>query len=425
METFLKKAKKLIPGRLFSTLQPGYHYALAKVGSIRYGFPSKELTVVGVTGTTGKTTTATLLYRIATQLGYKAGLMSTVENIIAGTVFPTNHTTPDPLSLNRTLRNMVEAGCTHVFMEVSSHALHQNRVMGVRFAGGIFTNLTHDHLDYHKSFENYFKAKKKFFDMLPRGSFALSNTDSEFGEKMLEHTNATKYSYGFKGGEKFHGEIKHITVGGLELVFNGVEVSAKLLGTFNAYNLLAVWSACQLLSFDMVKVTTILKEIDPPTGRFEHFVSPEGVIVIVDYAHTPDALENVLTTIRTSFSGARVISLFGCGGDRDPMKRKLMGQIGTRLSDRAIFTSDNPRSEDPEKILDQMESGLTEDERANVTRLADRRAAIAYALEIAHQGDIVLCAGKGHETYQEIQGVKHHFNDAEEFKKLFAKSTPH
>lgn len=422
METFLKKVKKLVPKWLFTALQPAYHFLLAGVASAWYRFPSRELTVVGVTGTNGKTTTATLLYRIATALGYKAGLISTVENIIAGTVVPTDHTTPDPISLNKTLRTMVEAGCTHVFMEVSSHAMHQNRVMGVRFAGGIFTNLTHDHLDYHKTFDNYFKAKKKFFEMLPQDSFALSNTDVPFGDKMLENIDARKYSYGFKGGEKFHGEIKHVTVHGLELVFNDVEVSAKLLGTFNAYNLLAVWSACQLIGFDMKKVTAILKEIDPPTGRFEHFVSPEGVIVIVDYAHTPDALENVLNTIRTSFSGARVISLFGCGGDRDPMKRKLMGQIGTRLSDHAILTSDNPRSEDPEKILDQVESGLTEEEKKKVTRLADRREAIAYSMKIAHKGDIVLCAGKGHETYQEIMGVKHHFNDAEEFKKLFAQN---
>ncbi len=424
MEKFLKSAKKIIPVWLFSMLQPAYHYLLAGVGSAWYRFPSRELCLIGVTGTNGKTTTATLLYRIATKLGYKAGLISTVENIIAGTVVPTNHTTPDPISLNKTLRTMVDAGCTHVFIEVSSHALHQNRVMGVRFQGGIFTNLTHDHLDYHKNFENYFKAKKKFFEMLPGGSFALSNTDAPFGDKMLEHINATKYSYGFKGGESFHGKIEHVSVSGLGLVLNGVQVSAKLLGSFNAYNILAVWSTCQLLDFDMEKVTVILKDIDPPTGRFEHFMSPGGVLVIVDYAHTPDALENVLTTIRASFTGARVISLFGCGGDRDPMKRKLMGRIGAQLSDVAIYTSDNPRSEDPEKILDQMGSGLSGEEKAKVTRLSDRRAAIAYAMEIAQKGDIVLCAGKGHETYQEMNGIKHHFNDAEEFKKLFTKDEP-
>ncbi|MEK7604673.1 MAG: UDP-N-acetylmuramoyl-L-alanyl-D-glutamate--2,6-diaminopimelate ligase [Patescibacteria group bacterium] len=422
MEKLLKTAKKFIPHWLFTTLQPAYHYLLAAVGAVRFGFPSRKLCVVGVTGTNGKTTTATLLYRVATALGYKAGLISTVENIIAGTVVPTNHTTPDPISLNRTLRDMVDAGCTHVFMEVSSHALHQNRVMGVRFAGGIFTNITHDHLDYHKTFENYFRAKKKFFEMLPKGAFALSNTDAKHGDTMLEHIDATPYSYGFQGSENFHGEIVEVSVHGLRLVFNGVAVSAKLLGTFNAYNLLAVWSACQLLGFDGEKVTEILKDIEPPTGRFEHFMSPLGVMVIVDYAHTPDALENVLRTIRTSFTGARVISIFGCGGDRDPMKRKLMGEIGTRLSDIAIFTSDNPRSEDPEKILDQMESTLSEAEREKVTRIADRRAAIAHALEIARKGEIVLCAGKGHEDYQEIRGERHHFNDAEEFKKLFVKN---
>lgn len=425
MEKALTLAKKVLPQRLFSALQPLYHYALASVASAWHRYPSRELCVVGVTGTNGKTTTATLLYRIATALGYRAGLISTVENIIAGTRVPTSHTTPDPISLNRTLRRMVDAGCTHVFMEVSSHALHQNRVMGVRFAGGIFTNITHDHLDYHRTFENYVKAKKRFFQMLPKGSFALSNTDAKHGDTMLEHIDATPYSYGFRGGENFHGEITQVSVHGLRLVFNGTAVSAKLLGTFNAYNLLAVWSACQLLGFDRERVTAIMKEVEPPAGRFEHFVSPQGVVVIVDYAHTPDALENVLRTIRTSFEGARVISLFGCGGDRDPMKRKAMGEIGARLSDHAIFTSDNPRTEDPEKILDQMEIGLSADEHAKVVRLSDRREAIAYAMQIAHSGDIVLCAGKGHEDYQEINGVKHHFNDAEEFQKLFTKdATP-
>lgn len=315
---------------------------------------------------------------------------------------------------------MADVGCTHVFMEVSSHALHQNRVMGVRFAGGIFTNITHDHLDYHKSFENYFKAKKKFFEMLSPHSFALSNTDVKYGKEIFEHIDAKKYAYGFRGGEDFHGDIRENSVHGLRLTFNGVAVEAKLIGSFNAYNLLAVWSACELLGFDRKRVTEIMKEIEPPTGRFEHFVSPQGVMVIVDYAHTPDALENVLRTIRSSFKDARVIALFGCGGDRDPMKRKLMGQIGVQLSDLAIFTSDNPRSENPEKIIDQMGSGLRAEEKAKVIRLPDRRAAIAHALEIAKNGDIVLCAGKGHETYQEIRGVRHHFNDAEEFKKIFA-----
>ncbi|MFM2331161.1 MAG: hypothetical protein RLZZ26_668 [Candidatus Parcubacteria bacterium] len=420
MEKLLKTIKKIIPKSLFTFLQPPYHYSLVLVGAMRFGFPSRKLSIIGVTGTNGKTTTATLLHRIATSLGYKAGLISTVENIIAGKVLKADHTTPDPVSLNRLFRKMIDAGCTYVFMEVSSHALDQNRVMGVHFVGGIFTNITHDHLDYHKSFENYFRAKKKFFRMLPTSAFALANTDNAYGSRMLEGIRAKKYSYGFKAAEDFHGEIKANSLNGLDLVFRGTPVRSKLLGTFNAYNLLAIWSACSLLGFDMGKVDSILKEIEPPTGRFQHFTSRDGVTVIVDYAHTPDALENVLQTIRTSFAGAKVITIFGCGGDRDPSKRKLMGQIGTRLSEVALFTSDNPRNEDPESILGQMKSGLSPEELKKVITIADRRAAIREGLRLAHKGDIILCAGKGHEDYQEIRGVQQHFNDVEEFQKAFA-----
>jgi UDP-N-acetylmuramoyl-L-alanyl-D-glutamate--2,6-diaminopimelate ligase len=336
MDILLKKIKKYVPKRLFATLQPLYHYLLALVALAWYRSPSRGLSVVGVTGTNGKTTTATLLYRIATALGYKAGLISTVENVIAGKVVPTSHTTPDPISLNRALRDMRAAGCTHVFMEVSSHALHQNRVMGIRFAGGIFTNITHDHLDYHQSFENYFRAKKKFFEMLPRSSFALSNTDVSHGKEMLAHIDAKTYSYGFTGGEDFHGKILENSRGGLHLTGNGMDIQTKLIGSFNAYNVLAVWSACQLLGFDQEKVREVLREIDPPTGRFEHFVSPEGVMIIVDYAHTPDALENVLRTIRGSFTGTRVIALFGCGGDRERVRNRVRRPAGQRSVVRGI-----------------------------------------------------------------------------------------
>ncbi len=419
MEKALKTIKRFVPKTLFSALQPVYHYVLAGVGALWYGFPSRKLSVVGITGTNGKTTTATLLYRIATELGYKAGLISTVENIIAGEVKPTTHTTPDSISLNKIFREMVDAGCTYVFMEVSSHALDQNRVLGVHFVGGIFTNLTHDHLDYHKSFENYFAAKKKFFRMLPVQAFALSNTDNDYGRKMLEKIKANGVSYGFKGSESFHGEIKGIKREGLDLVFNGVGISSKLLGTFNAYNLLAVWSACDLLGFDREKVNILIKDIEPPTGRFQHFTSPNGVLVIVDYAHTPDALENVLKTIKTSFVGSKVISIFGCGGDRDPMKRQVMGHIGATLSDVVIITSDNPRSEDPEKILEQIKVGVSLDDVKKVTTISNRHDAILRSIALAQKGDIILCAGKGHEDYQEIKGVKHHFNDMEEFKKAF------
>lgn len=419
MEKALKIVKKFLPTALFKALQPAYHSLLAGVGALWYQFPSRKLRVVGVTGTNGKTTTVTLLYKIATELGYTAGLISTVENIIAGKVVPSTHTTPDPISLNKLFREMVDAGCEYVFMEVSSHAMDQNRVMGVQFVGGVFTNLTHDHLDYHKTFENYFEAKKKFFKMLKAGNFALSNTDNDYGKNMLQGIAADTFSYGFTGDENFHGEIQKIKLEGLDLVFNEVNITSKLLGTFNAYNLLAVWGACNLLGFDREKVSILLKDVEPPAGRFQHFTSPSGVLVIVDYAHTPDALENVLQTIKTSFAGSKVISVFGCGGDRDPMKRKIMGRIGVALSDIAIFTSDNPRNEDPEKILEQMKSGLSHEDLKRVTTISNRHEAILEGIRLAQKGDIILCAGKGHEDYQEIKGVKHHFNDMEEFKKAF------
>ena len=384
-----------------------------------YGNPAKKLKIVGVTGTNGKTTTATLLYRIATKLGYKAGLISTVENIIIKEIRPATHTTPDSVSLHKLFKDMADRGCEYVFMEVSSHALDQGRVAGINFIGGIFTNLTQDHLDYHKNFENYFRAKKKFFQMLPVRSFALSNTDNEYGRRMLEGIKAKKLSYGFNVHEHFRGEIKKIKLDGLDLAFNGENIKSKLLGKFNAYNLLAVWSTCKLLGFDMKKVNTILEDIEPPTGRFQHFTSPSGVLVIVDYAHTPDALENVLKTIKESFIGSKVISVFGCGGDRDPMKRKIMGHIGAMLSDIAIFTSDNPRSEDPEKIIDQMKTDLSAEEFKKVKTIPNRHKAILESVKLAQKGDIILCAGKGHEDYQEIKGIKHHFNDMEEYQKAF------
>ncbi|MBI3888828.1 UDP-N-acetylmuramoyl-L-alanyl-D-glutamate--2,6-diaminopimelate ligase [Candidatus Nomurabacteria bacterium] len=391
-----------------------------------YGHPTRKLKIVGVTGTNGKTTTATLLYRIATALGYKAGLVSTVENIIVKEAKPAIHTTPDSITLTRLFSEMVENGCEYVFMEVSSHALDQGRVRGVNFVGGIFTNLTHDHLDYHKNFENYFAAKKKFFQMLPRPAFALTNADDEYGLKMLQGIQANKFSYGFSPilgiGEEvlFQGEIKKLDFDGLELSFNDIPIKSKLLGKFNAYNLLSVWSACSLLGFDMDKVNKILETIEPPAGRFQHFTSESGVLVVVDYAHTPDALEKILLAIREiRKENSKIISVFGCGGDRDPMKRKIMGKIGATLSDFAIFTSDNPRSEDPEKIIEQMKEGLSIEDFKKVKTNANRYEAIAEAVKLAQKGDIILCAGKGHEDYQEIKGVKHHFDDMEEFKKLY------
>jgi UDP-N-acetylmuramoyl-L-alanyl-D-glutamate--2,6-diaminopimelate ligase len=394
-----------------------------------YGNPSKKLKIVGVTGTNGKTTTATLLYKIATALGYKAGLISTVENIIMGEIIvtpegrPVPGTTPDPISLHKLLNKMVEKGCEYVFMEVSSHALDQKRVAGINFVGGIFTNLTHDHLDYHKNFENYFLAKKEFFKMLPKSAFALSNVDDEYGEKMLEGIKAKKFLYGFNENlwPDFHGEISKLDFSGLELKFNQTEIKSKLLGKFNAYNLLAVWSASKLLGFDMPKVNKILENIEPPKGRFDHFMSKSGVLVIVDYAHTPDALEKVFLTVReVKPKNGRIISVFGCGGDRDPSKRPKMGNIGASFSDTAIFTSDNPRSEDPNKIIVEMMASLHSDTRLKVKSIANRREAIKEAVKLAQKGDVILCAGKGHEDYQEIKGVKNHFDDMEELEKAYS-----
>jgi len=393
-----------------------------------YGNPSKKLKIVGVTGTNGKTTTATLLYKIATELGYKAGLVSTVENIIAGEKRLTTMTTPDSITLTKLFAEMVESGCEYVFMEVSSHALDQNRIAGVNFVGGIFTNLTHDHLDYHKSLENYFLAKKKFFKMLSPNAFALSNADDEYGPKMLEYIKARKFLYCFNGCSKcqrppltcYHGKILRLDFSGLILEINGQRIESKLLGKFNAYNLMAVWSASSLLGFDMTKVNKILENIEPPRGRFEHFTSPSGVLVIVDYAHTPDALEKVLSTAREirPKTGC-LIAVFGCGGDRDPLKRSKMGRIGVALSDIPIFTSDNPRSEDPAKIIADMMVELYPEDIQKVKTIPNRREAIQEAVKLAQSGDIILIAGKGHEDYQIIKGVKSHFDDMEELEMAF------
>lgn len=372
-----------------------------------YGNPSKKLKIVGVTGTNGKTTTATLLYKVATELGYKAGLIGTVENIIAGEKIKHSETapqtTPDPIRLNKLLKEMADRGCEYVFMEVSSHAMDQRRVAGVNFSGGIFTNLTHDHLDYHKNFENYFTAKKKFFQVLPKNAFALSNADDAYGEKILEGIKAKKYIYGFKTKADFN-----------ELL------QSKLIGEFNMYNILAIYGASVLLGFDKEKVKEIIKNLKPVAGRFENIEGKNGVIGIVDYAHTPDALEKVLLAIQGfRKEGSKIILVFGCGGDRDPSKRSKMGKIGATLSDIAIFTSDNPRSEDADKIITEMISDLSPDDLKKVIPMADRHQAIADAVKLAKKGNIILLAGKGHETYQEIKGVKYPFDDMEELKKNF------
>jgi len=393
------------------------------VAMIWYGNPASKLKIIGVTGTNGKTTTVTLLYQIATELGHKAGLVSTVENIVAGEVRGATHTTPDSITLTKLFKEMVDKSCQYVFMEVSSHAIDQNRVWGINFSGGIFTNLTHDHLDYHKNLENYFLAKKKFFDRLDKDAFALSNADDTHGRVILDDTKAKKLYYGFedkKGEIDFYGEIIKNNFLGLELKFNDTQIKTKLLGKFNAYNLLSVWSASMLLGFDMVKVNKILENIAPPKGRFQQFSAPNGALVVIDYAHSPDSLEKILLALgEIKQKGGRLITLFGCGGDRDPLKRPIMGKIGATLSDIAILTSDNPRSEDPGKIIEAMKTSLTPDLLQKIKTIPDRREAIKEAVKLSEKDDIILCAGKGHEDYQEINGVKNHFSDKEEFEKVF------
>ncbi len=372
-----------------------------------FGNPSSKMKIVGVTGTNGKTTTTTLLYKVATALGYKSGLIGTVEHIIVDEHIPSVITTPSPIHLYKLLNEMAKKGCEYVFMEVSSHAMDQDRVAGVKFTGGIFTNLTHDHLDYHKTFENYFIAKKKFFTMLPVRAFALANIDDKAGEKMLEGIKAEKHTYGFSGEAEFSEKLE-----------------TGLIGGFNEYNALAVYAGAVLLGFDKDKVKEALKNITPPRGRFEHFTSPNGVLNIVDYAHTPDALEKAISVARTLKSNVgRLISVFGCGGDRDPSKRKVMGRIGAEGSETVIFTSDNPRTEDPNKIITEMQADLTPELEKKIKIIPDRHEAIREAVRMAQGGDIILLAGKGHETYQDVNGVKNHFDDLEELKKAYAPRT--
>ena len=387
-----------------------------------YGNHSEKLKIVGVTGTNGKTTTSTLLYKISTSLGYKTGLIGTVENIIVDEHREALRTTPSPINLNKLLKEMEEKGCEYVFMEVSSHAMDQNRVAGINFTGGIFTNLTQDHLDYHKTMERYFSAKKKFFKILPESAFALSNSDDEHGKAILEGIIARRFTYGFNKSEDIHGEINKLDFSGLKLNFDGQTVTSKLLGKFNAYNLLAVWSTCSLLGFDIKKVNKIIKDITPPKGRFDYFTSDGGVLVVIDYAHTPDALEKIISAVKeVKPKEGKLITVFGCGGDRDPLKRHIMGKIGAKHSDIAIFTSDNPRSEDPEKIIREMKTDLSKDDAEKVKTISNRLEAIKESVKLAHKGDVIICAGKGHETYQEIKGIKNHFDDMEEYKKAYEK----
>lgn len=385
---------------------------LAKLASEFFGNPSRKLKLVGITGTNGKTTTATLLYDLFTALGYKVGLLSTVVNKIAGRDVPATHTTPDPIELNSLLSDMVDAGCRFCFMEVSSHGIVQKRTEGLSFAGGVFSNLTHDHLDYHKTFAEYLKAKKSFFDNLPKSAFALTNIDDRNGEVMLQNCNATKKGYSLWKMADYKTKVIESHLDGTLLEINKDEVWVKFVGRFNAYNLTAIYATAIELGEDRQEVLRIMSTLEPVAGRFQTW-RKDGIMGVVDYAHTPDALKNVLDTIAEFKAAGKIITVVGCGGDRDKTKRPIMAQIATNNSDKAILTSDNPRTEVPIEILNDMTSGLDPVERRKTLVIEDRKEAIKTAIAISQKGDIILIAGKGHENYQEINGVKHHFDDME------------
>jgi UDP-N-acetylmuramoyl-L-alanyl-D-glutamate--2,6-diaminopimelate ligase len=398
------------------------HKSLGIVASNFYDEPSKELKLIGVTGTNGKTTIATLCYNLYTDLGFQTGLISTVVNKICQRDIPSTHTTPDPIQLNALLREMVEEGCSHCFMEVSSHALHQKRVAGVHFSGGAFTNITHDHLDYHKTFKEYIDVKKSFFDFLPKTAFALTNIDDKNGEVMLQNTSAKKVSYALKSMADYKAKVLENQFSGLVLNMNGTELWTKLIGDFNAYNLLAVYAISQELGEDETEVLTALSTLSSVAGRFQYVQSETGITAIVDYAHTPDALENVLKTIDNIRTGNETVyTLVGCGGDRDKTKRPEMARIACALSNKVILTSDNPRSEDPNAIIDDMMEGVDGVSFKKTLSIVDRAQAIKTAIAMAETNDIILIAGKGHETYQEIKGVKHDFDDMATTIDLFNK----
>ena len=395
-------------------------YALGVLLSRSYGDPSQKLKLVGVTGTNGKTTIATVLYELFRRLGYKVGLLSTVCNYIDGEAIPTDHTTPDPITLHALIARMVEAGCTYAFMEVSSHSIDQRRISGLDFDGGIFTNLTRDHLDYHKTVENYLKAKKKFFDDLPAKAFALTNLDDKSGMVMLQNTKAKKLTYSLRTLADFKGKILESHFEGTDLLMNDKEVAVRFVGRFNAYNLLAVYGAAVSLGADSDEVLVALSAMHPVSGRFETIHSPKGFTAIVDYAHTPDALTNVLNSIHEVLEGkGRIITVVGAGGNRDKGKRPLMAKEAVRLSDQVILTSDNPRFEEPDAIIQDMVAGLTKADWDRTLCITDRAQAIKTATILAKRGDVILVAGKGHEDYQEVRGVKHHFDDREQLRKLF------
>lgn len=411
-----------------ATIVPNITYIQVKDSAEALGFaaanfydnPSRNLKLVGVTGTNGKTTNVTLLFNLFRKMGYATGLLSTVQNQINEAVIPATHTTPDPINLNKLLAEMVKMGCSHCFMEVSSHSVVQHRITGLTFAGGIFTNITHDHLDFHETFDNYIKAKKGFFDILPKEAFALVNLDDKRGRVMVQNTKAAIKTFSLDTLADFKGKILSDSMFGLQMQINGFEVHFKLIGTFNAYNLLGVLGAALLLGEEQEEVLTQLSGLDTAPGRFQQIIGPNERVAIVDYAHTPDALENVLKTIANLRQGnEQVITVVGCGGNRDATKRPIMAEIACKYSNKVILTSDNPRFEDPAEILEQMRKGVPPIDFKKTKIIQDRREAIYFAIENANPSDIILVAGKGHENYQEIEGIKHHFDDIEEVNLAF------
>lgn len=385
-----------------------------------YGNPSEKLKLVGVTGTNGKTTIATLLYELFREMGHKCGLLSTVCNYIDGTPYPSTHTTPDAVNLNKLLGQMADEGCEYAFMEVSSHALAQERVGGLRFAGGIFTNLTRDHMDFHETMDNYLKCKKSFFDTLPRDAFAITNMDDKNGPVMVQNTRADIKKYSTRTLCDYKGRIVETHLDGMILEFNNREFATPLTGRFNVSNLLAIYGAAVELGKEPDEVLRVLSTLKPVSGRFETLHSPDGAAAIVDYAHTPDAIKNVLGTVNEVLRGrGNIITVVGAGGNRDKGKRPLMAQEAVKGSNRVIITSDNPRFEEPQEIINDMLAGLTDEQKKNVLSIADRKEAIRTACALAQKGDVVVVAGKGHENYQEIKGVKHHFDDKEVIREIF------
>ena len=414
-----KTPDKLSPNVAYITF-PNVQSVMGKLATSFYGNPSQKLKLVGVTGTNGKTTIATLLYELFRKLGHRCGLLSTVCNYIDGTPYPSTHTTPDAISLNRLLAQMVEAGCEYAFMEVSSHALDQERTGGLEFAGGIFTNLTRDHMDYHENMDNYLKAKKSFFDNLPRNAFAITNLDDKNGPVMVQNCHGDIKNYSTRTICDYRARLVETHLDGMLLEFNNREFATLLTGRFNISNLLAIYGAAVELGKDPEEVLCIMSTLKPVSGRFEALHSPEGFSAIVDYAHTPDAIKNVLGTVNDVLRGrGNIITVVGAGGNRDKGKRPLMAAEAAKASNRVILTSDNPRNEDPQEIINDMLAGLSDEQRKKTIAIVDRKEAIKTACAFAQKGDVIVVAGKGHENYQEIQGVKHHFDDKEVINEIF------